>query len=140
RTPLPAPNWYWLADQLRHREWEGCTFWDLIQPSFMFIVGAAMPFAFALRESQGHSWGRQLFHAVKRAGLLLLLGLFLDYYQRGVRRDLATLADIWEPVPLIRVLQQIAIGYLIAFPFLRLGPRIQAAMVVFLLAGHTAAF
>src|SRR5262249_25451504 len=41
------PTWGWLADQMGHRDWEGCTFWDLIQPSFMFIVGASMPFAFA---------------------------------------------------------------------------------------------
>src|SRR5262249_20453849 len=41
---LSDPNWGWLADQMGHRFWAGCTFWDLIQPSFMFIVGVAMPF------------------------------------------------------------------------------------------------
>src|SRR5262245_14727293 len=74
------PNWHWLADQLEHRKWEGCTFWDLIQPSFMFIVGVAMPFSFALRAAHGQTWGRQFLHAVKRALLLIAIGLFLDAY------------------------------------------------------------
>ena len=43
-------------------------------------------------------------------------------------------------IQFIRVLQQIAIGYLIAFLFLHLGPIGQAAGVVALLGGHTLAF
>src|SRR4051794_18830565 len=58
------PNWWWLADQLEHRVWEGCTFWDLIQPSFMFIVGVAMPFAFVQRQERGETWPEQFGHAV----------------------------------------------------------------------------
>src|SRR5262249_57255718 len=65
------PTWGWLADQMEHRAWEGCTFWDLIQPSFMFIVGVAMPFSFALRRERGEGWGRQFLHALRR-GLALL--------------------------------------------------------------------
>src|SRR5579863_6071171 len=41
------PQWAWLAYQVDHSEWVGCTFWDLIQPAFTFMVGVAMPFAFA---------------------------------------------------------------------------------------------
>lgn len=131
RDPSLAQSWHWLAEQLEHREWLGCTFWDLIQPSFMFIVGIAMPLAFGVRQSQGESWGRQFLHAFKRAGLLLIVGIFLDAYANRVYE---------YPPPMIRVLQQIAIGYLIAFLVLHLGPRIQAATLVFLLVGHTAAF
>src|SRR5690606_26370863 len=47
------PGWQWLANQVDHVAWEGCTFWDLIQPAFTFMVGVAMPFAFAKRISQG---------------------------------------------------------------------------------------
>ena len=36
------PNWAWLAKQVDHAAWEGCTFWDLIQPAFTFMVGAAI--------------------------------------------------------------------------------------------------
>src|SRR5262245_7890099 len=38
------PGWRFLAEQNEHVAWEGCTYWDLIQPSFMFMVGVAMPF------------------------------------------------------------------------------------------------
>src|SRR5687768_6012836 len=34
-----APLWQVLAYQFDHVAWVGCTIWDLIQPSFMFIVG-----------------------------------------------------------------------------------------------------
>ena len=39
------PGWTWLAAQADHAAWEGCTFWDLIQPAFTFMVGMAMPFS-----------------------------------------------------------------------------------------------
>jgi predicted acyltransferase len=35
-----------LKQQLDHVPWRGCSFWDLIQPSFMFMVGVAMPFSY----------------------------------------------------------------------------------------------
>ena len=57
---LKDPTWRPLADQFTHRDWVGCTFWDLIQPSFMFIVGAAMPFSFANRQAKGQTFGWQL--------------------------------------------------------------------------------
>src|SRR3982750_1549752 len=49
------PGWAWLAAQWDHSAWEGCTFWDLIQPAFTFMVGVAMPFALARRMAQGAS-------------------------------------------------------------------------------------
>src|SRR5262245_9005934 len=52
------PTWGWLAVQNEHVAWEGCVYWDLIQPSFMFMVGVAMPFALARRAARGDSWGQ----------------------------------------------------------------------------------
>src|SRR5262245_51285088 len=123
------PHWGWLADQMEHRKWEGCTFWDLIQPSFMFLVGASMPFAFARRQEKGDSWGKQFLHAVRRSLLLIGIGVFLDVY-----------ADQVVYVQFIRVLQQIALGYLLAFLVLHKGPWFQAAAAAFLLVWHTLAF
>lgn len=123
------PTWGWLAHQFEHVRWEGCVFWDLIQPSFMFLVGASMPFSYAARQGRGQSWPRQFLHALKRAGLLILIGIFLDSYAEG---------RIY--VQFIRVLQQIALGYLVAFLVLPLGPWVQGITGGFLLAGHTAAY
>src|SRR5262249_23957926 len=128
---LHDPNWHWLADQLEHRIWEGCTFWDLIQPSFMFIVGLAMPFSFALRRDRGETWGQQFCHAVGRSLTLIALGFFLDAFASNPPA---------VTVAFIRVLQQIAIGYLIAFLVLHRGQRVQAATALGLLVLHTAAF
>ena len=126
---LKDPTWGWLADQLEHRQWVGCTFWDLIQPSFMFIVGAAMPFSFARRQEQGQSWGKQFGHVLWRALLLVLIGIALDSYGKSA-----------PVVQMIRVLQQIAIGYVLAFLVLQRGPLVQAVAAAGLLGVHTAAF
>ena len=80
------PRWGWLADQFEHRPWEGCTFWDLIQPSFMFIVGVAMPFSFALRRARGEGWAAQFRHAVRRSLTLIAIGIFLDSYYTKIGR------------------------------------------------------
>src|ERR1700722_9083743 len=45
--------WSFLGFQFDHVEWTGCAFWDLIQPSFMFMVGVAAPFSFASRAAKG---------------------------------------------------------------------------------------
>ena len=42
-----------IARQLEHTPWHGTTFWDLIQPFFMFIVGAVMPISFGRRWKAG---------------------------------------------------------------------------------------
>jgi len=123
---LKDPNWGWFADQFTHREWVGCTFWDLIQPSFMFLVGVSMPIAFGLRKDRGDSWGTQLQHALKRACLLIFLGIILDSMNKP------------EPViQFIRVLQQIALGYIIAFFTLTLNWKNQLLVAISCLGLHT---
>ena len=123
------PTWGKLAYQLDHEKWAGCTFWDLIQPSFMFMVGVAMPFAFAKRRERGESWSTQFAHVIKRSLLLCFIGMVMDSF-----------AKTNLTVQFIRVLQQIAIGYFIAFLVLHLGPKGQAIAATALLAGHTFAF
>lgn len=54
------------------------SFWDLIQPSFMFMVGMAMPFSYRRRASLGESPFQRTLHALLRAGILVLLGVFLQ--------------------------------------------------------------
>jgi heparan-alpha-glucosaminide N-acetyltransferase len=100
--------WDKLAYQFDHVVWRGCSFWDLIQPSFMFIVGVAMPFSFAAREVKGQRWLRQFGHAVLRSVLLVCLSIFL--------------MSQWDKQPhfeFTNVLAQIGLGY--AFVFLLLG-------------------
>ena len=37
--------WNFLAHHQSHVQWIGCSLHDLIQPSFSFLVGAALPFS-----------------------------------------------------------------------------------------------
>ncbi len=66
-----------LAHQQSHAEWRGCTLHDLIQPSFSFLVGAALPFSIAARHARGQSTALMTLHAFWRALLLIGLGIFL---------------------------------------------------------------
>lgn len=36
----------WLSAQMHHTVWNGCTFYDMIFPLFLFISGVSMPFSF----------------------------------------------------------------------------------------------
>src|SRR5436190_15808731 len=72
-----SPIWQFLGRQQSHVEWAGCNLHDLIQPSFSFLVGAALPFSLAARAERGQSLLRMTFHALWRSLLLIFLGIFL---------------------------------------------------------------
>jgi heparan-alpha-glucosaminide N-acetyltransferase len=72
-------NWFWgaLAFNQTHVDWAGCSLHDLIQPSFSFLVGVALPYSIASRMAKGGTFGRMFVHAVWRALILVALGIFL---------------------------------------------------------------
>ena len=69
--------WKFLAFISRTSPGPGCSLHDLIQPSFSFLVGVALPFSIASRVAKGQSRGWMVAHAVWRAIVLMLLGVFL---------------------------------------------------------------
>lgn len=95
--------WHAVYGQFEHAEWIGCSFWDLIQPSFMFMVGVSMAFSYLRRQRDGHSWWRMLGHATWRGFALAALGIFLT--------SNSSRSTQWS---LMNVLAQIGLGY----PFL----------------------
>jgi len=60
--------------QLRHVQWEGFHFEDLIYPLFLFVIGVVLPFSLARRAEKGQSRWIVYLHFLKRALLLILLG------------------------------------------------------------------
>ncbi|HUR57904.1 MAG TPA: hypothetical protein VM029_09355, partial [Opitutaceae bacterium] len=62
--------WKFLSFHQSHVEWVGCSLHDLIQPSFSFLVGVALPFSIASRMAHGQSQARMTLHAVWRSLLL----------------------------------------------------------------------
>jgi predicted acyltransferase len=69
--------WAFLGHHQTHALWVGCSLHDLIQPSFSFLVGVALPFSIASRQARGQSTFRMTAHAFWRAFLLIALGVFL---------------------------------------------------------------
>jgi predicted acyltransferase len=92
-----------------HAHWNGWTPTDLVFPFFLFIVGVAVPFAFAGRLERGESKGKLYTHIVYRAAMLFVLGLFLNCFPRdaGPWFDFSTLR-------ILGTLQRIGLCYLFA--------------------------
>jgi predicted acyltransferase len=124
-----SPLWQALSFHQSHVEWAGCSLHDLIQPSFSFLVGVALPFSLAGRAARGQSMALASLHAAWRAGVLVLLGVFLRSI--GQPRTNWTFED---------TLSQIGLGYLPLFLMGRLGMAWTWGAVGFILLGYWAAF
>ncbi len=124
------PKLAWLAGQVDHAAWTGCTFWDLIQPAFTFMVGMAMPFSIGRRRAEGASSWEIFRHVVWRAFVLILLSNILSNFD----------SDGPPRLQLINVLCQVAFGYLICFAVMQLKFRWQAVATGSLLVGYWALF
>ena len=127
------PGWAWLAAQVDHAPWEGCTFWDLIQPAFTFMAGMAMPFALARRMANGDTTPKLFRHVAWRAFVLILLSnIYSNWGGSRARPHLV--------FQLINVLSQMAIGYVLCFLITRLPFWRQVAVAAAMLAGTWALF
>lgn len=124
-------RWCWetLAYQFDHVAWTGCAFWDLIQPSFMFMVGVAVPFSVSRRVNAGEGSGRRFAHVLWRSLVLVGLGVFLS--SNG-----APLTNF----TFVNVLTQIGLGY--PFLYLLCGKsfRVQLGTVAAILIAYWAWF
>jgi heparan-alpha-glucosaminide N-acetyltransferase len=69
--------WHVLAYNQTHVEWTGVSLHDMIQPSFTFLVGVALPYSLRSRQRKGQTFQRMLGHTVWRSFLLVALGIFL---------------------------------------------------------------
>ena len=137
RTHLPevarsfphSAIWALIAYNTDHVEWQGCSVHDLIQPAFSFLVGAALPFSIASRKMKGETFGQMLGHAIRRAFILIFLGIFL----RSLRSDQTyfTFED---------TLTQIGLGYVFLFLFGFTRVRTQVIAFVLILICFWAAF
>lgn len=123
-------DWTAVYPQLMHASWNGCTFADLVFPCFIFIMGLAMPLAFARRRERGESLSRLYGRVALRAAALVALGLVLN------------LAVAWRSPLSLRipgVLQRIAVVYLVAsFIVLRAKAPTWAITAILLLFAHWA--
>jgi predicted acyltransferase len=121
-----SPVWRFLAFNTDHVPWIGCSLWDLIQPSFMFMVGVAMPYSIASRRAKGDSEARIAAHVVYRAIVLVLLGIFLSSnWSKGSTN-----------FTFVNVLTQIGLGYAFLYLLLGRGLRVQMGALAVILVGY----
>jgi predicted acyltransferase len=69
--------WRAVGFHTSHVAWTGCSLHDLIQPSFSFMVGVALPFSLAARKQKGAALSSLWGHALLRAFILVMLGVVL---------------------------------------------------------------
>jgi predicted acyltransferase len=121
----PSAIWKFLAYQFDHVSWIGCSFWDLIQPSFMFMVGVAIPFSYASRQAKGESHATICKHALIRSLVLILLAVFLS-----------TPGHQQTNFVFVNVLAQIGLGYMVVFFLRGRGLLIQFLAMAVILVGY----
>lgn len=118
-----------IASQLEHVPWQGAVLWDLVMPAFVFMVGMAMPFAFARRIERGATFNQNLLHVISRSVKLLALSHLFTIIHQGKFQ-----------FALLNVLSQLALTYFLCFLIVQLSLRWQVVTAALLLAGHWALF
>ena len=122
----PVVNFF--ATQLKHCDWRGIRFEDLIFPLFLFLLGMAIVFSvgkIVAQEGKAGAYRRIL----RRFAIMFLLGIV---YSGGLSRGL-------DGVRIMGVLQRLALCYLIvSIMFVHLKPKQMAVIGVALLAGYWA--
>jgi predicted acyltransferase len=67
-----------ISKELTHPDWNGFHFYDLIFPTFLFIAGVATPYSTGRELEKGKTKSQVTWRVVKRALLLVLLGLIAN--------------------------------------------------------------
>lgn len=121
--------WRFLSFHQTHVEWVGCSLHDLIQPSFSFLVGVALPFSIAGRMAKGIKFSALLRSAIKRSLILIFLGIFLR--------------SLWSTQTNFTfedTLSQIGLGYTFLFLLGFRSWKVQLGALIIILIAYWAAF
>jgi predicted acyltransferase len=104
----PAQPFAAIVNQFFHHSWHGLTFWDLVQPAFMFMAGAAMYISYSRKLAKGISWAENFKHVLWRSLKLFICGVALHCVYQG--------EVVWE---LWNVLTQLAFTTIVAYLIIR---------------------
>jgi len=112
---------YW---PLKHAQWNGWTPTDMVFPTFLFLMGAAIIFSFRARLAKGAPESSVVPHILRRSVILFLLGLLVNTFPLFNMHTLR----------IFGVLQRFAICYLVVSLFLlwshKASVRVAAIVVV----------
>jgi predicted acyltransferase len=116
---------YW---PLSHAKWNGWTPTDLVFPFFLFITGVSLVYSFSSRLARGQSRGELIKHVVRRAVILILLGIFINGFPNRYNPHTLRFEG---------VLQRIGVCYLAAsIIYFWTKPRGRAAVIFACLVGY----
>lgn len=101
---LKFPGAHFVSVQLSHTTWNGFTFYDLIYPMFIYVVGISVAFSIGRRRERGEPPLKISGHIFTRTLLLFLIGLYMSNSGLDLHGWLTNLR--W-----VGVLQRIAICY-----------------------------
>ncbi len=102
---LQLPSAAGLAvKQFFHHPWHGFHFWDMVQPAFMLMAGAAMYISYYHKKQKGISWQKNGRHILLRCVKLFICGTALHCVYAGKL--------VWE---LWNVLTQLSVTTLVAY-------------------------
>src|SRR3982751_5999824 len=73
-----SPFWGAISNQLTHPDWNGFHFYDLIFPLFLFMAGVGTPYSVGRGLQNGSIRGELLVRVVKRALILVVLGIIAN--------------------------------------------------------------
>lgn len=120
-------SWWWsqIKFQVSHVPWQGCALWDLIQPSFMFMVGVAVPLSVGRRRALGQGLITLGWHALIRAIILILLAVLLSTQGKDSMTNWA----------FTNVLAQIGLGYVFLVLISGMGWEYCLAAILVILVG-----
>jgi predicted acyltransferase len=115
---------------MNHAVWNGLTPTDLVFPTFVFVVGASIVFAFEARLARGATRAWLAWHTLRRAGTLFLLGIVVNGFP----------FFHLDHLRIYGVLQRIAVCYLVVGLFYLWDKRVwtKVAVLVAVLAGYWA--
>jgi len=122
------PVYHGIAYQFDHH-WGKVVFYDLIMPAFLFMVGLAMPYAFARRTEQGATPRDKLRHVVVRCVHLIIISEIL-----------VSVGEHRAHLEVHNTLFVVAITYFTCYLLMRLDWWKQAAVAAVLLVLHSAVY
>ena len=113
---------------MNHAQWNGLTPTDLVFPTFVFVMGASIVFAFESRLARGATRAQLAMHTAQRAVILFVLGWVVNNFP----------LFHWQGMRFYGVLQRIAVCYLVVGLFYLLDQRVwtKVAALVVALVGY----
>jgi predicted acyltransferase len=118
-----------IAFQFEHHPWGAISFYDLIMPAFLLMVGVAMSFSIGRRLGEGAKKSALLIDLLRRALVLLLLSEIITSVEQ---RHL--------DLQLHNILAHIAIISVLCFFLMQLPAWAQALIAILILALHSALY